>query len=316
MRQLDVEVATDLKHTPRVKQLSGMFDVPARDKLTQRWQAELPLDERDWRVGLIVGPSGSGSRPSRGDCSVSRDARMDGGLGVRRFRRRLFDLTDCRDLSGARLQHHSKPDEALRRLSTGENFRVDSPAISSSALPRSWSTNSPPWSIGKSRISVSAVQKYVRKHQRRFVAATCHYDVIDLLKPDWTLEPATMTFQWRPLQRRPERNVEIARAPFESWKLFAPFHYLTAELHRGAAASSCSSKASPPRSPACCIGRTPSPRTSRASPGWRRCPTIRAWSGDDPGRLAGRGVSRRRLALAHLSGHPRRCVRSIAARIG
>ena len=44
-----------------------------------------------------------------------------------------------------------------------------------------------------------------------------------------------MTFQWRSLQRRPGLNVEIARVDHEAWKLFAPFHYLTAELHKAAA---------------------------------------------------------------------------------
>jgi hypothetical protein len=26
----------------------------------------------------------------------------------------------------------------------------------------------------------------------------------------------------------------IARVPYEAWRIFAPFHYLTAELHRSA----------------------------------------------------------------------------------
>jgi hypothetical protein len=59
--------------------------------------------------------------------------------------------------------------------------------------------------------------------------------VIEWLQPDWMLEPATMTFQWRSLQRRPSLNVEIARVDHAAWKLFAPFHYLTAELHKAAA---------------------------------------------------------------------------------
>jgi hypothetical protein len=78
------------------------------------------------------------------------------------------------------------------------------------------------------------VQKYVRKRQRKFVAVTCHYDVIEWLQPDWMLEPATMTFQWRAVQRRPDLAVEIARVDHSAWRLFAAFHYLTGELHRAA----------------------------------------------------------------------------------
>jgi hypothetical protein len=78
------------------------------------------------------------------------------------------------------------------------------------------------------------VQKYIRKRGRQFVGVTCHYDVIDWLQPDWTLEPATMTFTWRLLQRRPAIEVEVARVGYEAWQLFAPFHYLTAELNKSA----------------------------------------------------------------------------------
>src|SRR4051794_13731339 len=37
-----------------------MFDVPAETHQRQQWQLDAPLDEQDWNVGLIVGPSGAG----------------------------------------------------------------------------------------------------------------------------------------------------------------------------------------------------------------------------------------------------------------
>jgi GNAT superfamily N-acetyltransferase len=75
------------------------------------------------------------------------------------------------------------------------------------------------------------VQKWARKHDRQFVAATCHYDLEEWLQPDWVLEPATMTFRWRSVQRRPAISCSIRRVPWETWKVFSRFHYLTAELH-------------------------------------------------------------------------------------
>jgi hypothetical protein len=80
------------------------------------------------------------------------------------------------------------------------------------------------------------VQKWVRRNQRRFVAVSCHYDIIDWLQPDWILEPATMTFRREHLQQgsRPSLQVTIAPVPYATWGLFAPFHYLTASLNRSA----------------------------------------------------------------------------------
>lgn len=60
MRKIDLLVETKLNRTPRVKQLSGMFDVPASEKLSHQWQGEIDIDEKPWNVGLIVGPSGAG----------------------------------------------------------------------------------------------------------------------------------------------------------------------------------------------------------------------------------------------------------------
>ena len=37
-----------------------MFDVPLEAKTTLSWHAELPIEDREWNVGLITGPSGSG----------------------------------------------------------------------------------------------------------------------------------------------------------------------------------------------------------------------------------------------------------------
>src|SRR5262245_41785404 len=37
-----------------------MFDVPPAERSEERWTVELPLDQKEWSIGLIVGPSGSG----------------------------------------------------------------------------------------------------------------------------------------------------------------------------------------------------------------------------------------------------------------
>jgi GNAT superfamily N-acetyltransferase len=84
------------------------------------------------------------------------------------------------------------------------------------------------------KIGAHAVQKYVRKHNRKFVAVSCHYDIIDRLQPDWVFEPAIMAFARRSLQQRPKIDGRVSRVPYGAWKLFSPFHYLTASLHTSA----------------------------------------------------------------------------------
>jgi ABC-type lipoprotein export system ATPase subunit len=37
-----------------------MFDVPPTKRAELAWDVDLPLDEKPWQIGLVVGPSGSG----------------------------------------------------------------------------------------------------------------------------------------------------------------------------------------------------------------------------------------------------------------
>jgi ABC-type ATPase involved in cell division len=233
VRQIDLRLETALHPTPRVKQLSGMFDVPPAEKLSHHWKGEIPIDERDWNVG----PSGAGKS------SIARDlfgdeARFawEAGSVVDDFEKQ-FSIQQIAEICSAvgfnTIPSWMKP---YGVLSTGEKFRV---ALARTLINAGELTMVDEFTSVVDRqvaaIGCQAVQKYIRKHGKKFVAVTCHYDVLDWLQPDWILEPATMNFQWRLLQRRPALDVEIARVDWSAWKLFAPFHYLTNELHKAAA---------------------------------------------------------------------------------
>ncbi len=85
------------------------------------------------------------------------------------------------------------------------------------------------------RIGSAAVAKGIRSGQIRcrFVAVTCHYDILDWLCPDWTIDMATRQFERRSL-RRPEIEIEIHRTEHTMWRTFARHHYLSAGLSRAA----------------------------------------------------------------------------------
>jgi len=55
-----VVIESKIERTYRVQQLESMFDVPASEKMKLEWNVEMPLDDKPWNIGLIVGPSGSG----------------------------------------------------------------------------------------------------------------------------------------------------------------------------------------------------------------------------------------------------------------
>ncbi|MDO4558091.1 MAG: GNAT family N-acetyltransferase [Planctomycetia bacterium] len=124
----------------RVRQLSGMFDVPVEERQSRTFSVEIPEIDRPWRTGLIVGPSGSGkstfARHLFGDRVYTRsvwpsDCAVIDCFGERSIREVTAILTSV---------GFSSPPSWLRPyhvLSNGERFRCDLARALSGDIPSS-----------------------------------------------------------------------------------------------------------------------------------------------------------------------------------
>ena len=85
------------------------------------------------------------------------------------------------------------------------------------------------------KVASAAVSRGIRRGALpvRFVAVTCHYDVVEWLAPDWVLDMANGKLSRRCL-RRPDIRLEIHRTNLAAWPLFARHHYLSGSLARQA----------------------------------------------------------------------------------
>jgi len=234
-----IQRLTPIVASGRVLQCRGLFDVPPAENSVCQWEVDLPLEDREWNIGLIVGPSGCGkSTVARelfadqlcGDFAWPADKSIldafPAAMGIK-------EITGLLSSVG-----FSSPPSWLRPfhvLSTGEQFRVsaaralaESPELAvidefTSVVDRT-----------VAQIGSAAVAQTVRRTDRKLIAVTCHYDVLDWLQPDWTYQPATNDFAWRSLQPRPEIPLEITRCGPQQWRAFKVHHYLSGELNRTA----------------------------------------------------------------------------------
>jgi len=228
--------------SPRARQLEAMFDVPAKDRHHLQWSGDAPIEERPWSIGLIVGPSGCGKSTllaemfgattplSWTDRAVVDDFPAEFGMDA------ISEV--CQAVGFNTVPSWLRP---YSLLSNGERFRVElarrliEGARAGNIVAIDEFTSVVDRQVA--RIGAHAAQKWTRRHEARLVAATCHYDVADWLLPDWLLHPAEMRFEWlQPvrLRRRPPVHCVVGALPYAAWKLFAPYHYLTADLHRSA----------------------------------------------------------------------------------
>jgi len=234
--RVDLVIDTTLNRSTRIQQLEAMFDVPAAAHQHLKWSGDFPHDAQPWQIGLIVGPSGSGkSTLLRHVFGEPQPLTWGTGSVVDDFDARLSigDIADvCSAVGFNTIPAWMRPKHVL---SNGEQFRVE-------IARRLLEAGSEPIVVDEftsvvdrqvAKITSHAVQKFVRKREgMRFVAASCHHDIVEWLQPDWILEPATMTFSRRSLQRRPPVDCDVVRVRYEAWRLFAPYHYLTAELNK------------------------------------------------------------------------------------
>lgn len=239
MPRVDLTLSVDVERTARVKQIEGIFDVPEAKRVSLDMHMDVPLDERDWQIGLIVGPSGAGkssiARTLFGDCIVDEyDWHQSKSLMD------SFGDAPIKEIAAAlsSVGFSSPPAwvKPFHVLSNGEKFRATLARVLMDSRPLlvvDEFTSVVDRTVG--RIGAHAVAKAIRRTPgKRFVAVTCHDDVLEWLQPDWVLEPHLSRFEWRFLQRRPNVDCELVRVSREAWAWFAPHHYLSRDLHRAA----------------------------------------------------------------------------------
>jgi ABC-type ATPase with predicted acetyltransferase domain len=199
----------------RVESVLGTFDLSS-EKVTERFEGDIDLPSK-WNIGLIVGRSGSGkttiAKELFGDYIVqnfnySHDNILDDmpeGVTMR-------DITKALNSVG-----FSSPPSWLKpysALSNGEKMRCDiARAILESKEMFVFDEFTSVVDRNVARISSFAIQKAIRRNNKKFIAISCHYDIQDWLMPDWVFNTDTMTFQLIDAEtqkkNRPAINLEI-----------------------------------------------------------------------------------------------------------
>lgn len=195
----------------------SVFEVPAF----------LPPD--DFALGLVVGPSGSGkSTILREHFGESESLVWDPSKSI------VSQIGTSPEDAIERLSSvglSSVPTWCRPRqvLSTGEGFRADLARSVRDGVVIDEFTSTVDRNVGKAA-SVGLRRLVDRRGFRRVVVASCHYDIVEWLQPDWVFDTSTGFLPRGCLRPRPEIELEIEPCGREVWSVFAPHHYMTGKL--------------------------------------------------------------------------------------
>jgi len=240
---VDLTVECPVHRSFRVEQVAGLFDVPLEERSRFELSAELPALDEDWTIGAIVGPSGSGkSTLARHHYGKSlydpgrwpKDKAIIDGFAKGNETRDIANLLTSVGFS-------SPPNwvRPYNVLSNGERFRCDlARALMDGGDLVVFDEFTSVVDRTVAKIGSAAVAKAVRRKaagDKRFVAVSCHHDILDWLEPDWVLDLAAGKLA-RGRLRRPKIKLDLYKCGRAAWQLFKKTHYLTGNL---AASSAC-----------------------------------------------------------------------------
>ena len=223
----------------RVASIIGKFDLQSNN-IVEEFKGEINLPN-EWNIGLIVGKSGTGKT------TIAKELFQDALIESYNYNAEtiLDDMPkECsvEEITSAfNSVGFSSPPSWLKPysvLSNGQKMRVD--------LARAILENKDLFVFDEftsvvdrnvAQIGSYAMQKAIRKTNKKFIAISCHFDIQDWLLPDWIFNTDTMTFHSFEGQKknRPDINFEIYNAADKTiWKMFAKHHYLS-HSHNNAA---------------------------------------------------------------------------------
>lgn len=221
----------------KVNKIKSMFDVDV-DVIKKEFDVNIPIESLNWNIGLIVGASGSGKTTIATKMFVDFDLfkgfEWSSDSIVDDFDKDLTPKQITEALSSVGFS--SPPDwlKPFRVLSNGQKMRAElARVILESKKPIIYDEFTSVVDRQVAKIGSAAIQKFVRRNNKQFIAVSCHYDIEEWLEPDWVYDANNNKFYRRSL-RRPQINVGIREASQGEWQLFKEFHYLSSDHNKAA----------------------------------------------------------------------------------
>ena len=219
----------------RIAQVCDQFDFN-QNTIIEQFKGDFTLPD-EWNVGVIVGRSGTGkttiAKELFGDVIQTFEHTSD--CVIDDFNKEIPSETIFSVLTQVGF---SSPPSWLKPysvLSNGEKMRIDlAMAIlqNKDIIVFDEYTSVVDREIAK--IGSLATQKIIRKLDKKFIAVTCHYDVVEWLQPDFIFSTDDYTMKYtRGLLQRPEIRLDIYQAK-GYWDMFRKYHYLSHNLNKSA----------------------------------------------------------------------------------
>ncbi|NQT93781.1 MAG: GNAT family N-acetyltransferase [Lentisphaerae bacterium] len=235
MNTVNINLSCPVSDSYRAARVRSLFNVLPDAGATFTASCELPLDEADWQVGLIVGPSGSGKssigRSVWGGKAYHRGFRWGPTPIIEEIAPRSDFNVVAQALSAVGLGTVPSWLRPYKALSTGEKFRAEMARLlltAGSRLVVDEFTSVVDRQVA--RIGAAAFAKAWRRRKGQVILLSCHRDIVEWVCPNWILDTEDFSFRRGCLQRRPQIKIDVYQTNWRPWSVFEKHHYLKLPL--------------------------------------------------------------------------------------
>lgn len=233
-----IRLKTIIDEDEYTKYIKETFDLSLSSASVVDIPYNFNIDEiKDWNIGVICGSSGSGkSTILRHICGGDiKQAHFDNSKSVISNFTRMNAEDASKLLSSIGLASVPTWLRPYNCLSNGEKYRAELAKIISESEEEIIFVDEYTSVVDRNvAMSMSnALQKYIRKTNKKIVVATCHYDIFEWLRPDWIydLNKGGVLEECEYLRQRPKIEIQAFRTTTDTWEMFKKHHYMTSDLH-------------------------------------------------------------------------------------
>lgn len=210
--KFNITKETKPKETFRVSSVLNAFDLSI-DKVKEHFEGNIDIEGKEWNIGLIVGSSGTGkstiAKELFPDTYIFEQTYSEGSvIDDMPKEKSIKEITKAFTSVG-----FASPPSWLKPysvLSNGEKMRCD---LAKSILEEKEIVVFDEFtSVVNREVAKTgsfAVQKAIRKLNKKFVAVGCHSDIIEWLEPDWVYNTDEQRFFFA---------LENTSGPKSNWK--------------------------------------------------------------------------------------------------
>lgn len=236
---MKIELKHKINNDKYTQYIYDSFDIQNKEQSNVTINANLENLPKQWNIGVVYGGSGSGKTTILKNYFKKEmdKSYFDNSKSLISN----FDWLEPKDatflLSAMGLSSVPTWLRPFNTLSNGEQYRANLAYIVGIAKDNEVILIDEYTSVvdrDVAKAMSNALQKYIRRTNKKIVLASCHFDIMEWLQPDWIYSPSKGRLEIASQLRQPKIELSIFRCRYETWNLFKQHHYLTEDLNKAA----------------------------------------------------------------------------------